>query len=70
MSIARLRTLEKRICRKDDGIARAVLTMHPDGSGTDEATGTTYTAAEIEALNQKGSGWLVCIREEIVAAQG
>jgi hypothetical protein len=69
VNTSRLRNLEKRLRTVAEDEGGLLLTMHPDGSGTDDATGKTYTAAEIAERERTGKGWLVCIQEQIVEAR-
>lgn len=60
---ARVSALERRLGTNDAAPERVVLTMHPDGSGTDETSGRTYTRTELAEIEASGAGWLVHVQE-------
>lgn len=64
MNKARLKRLETQLRTTAVCEGGFVIILHPDGSGTDSASGICYTAAEIADRERKGQGWLVGIPEE------
>ncbi len=64
MNKARLKKLEAQLRTAAECAGGLVITLHPDGSGTDNASGIRYTAAEIAERERRGKGWIVSIPME------